>query len=40
MVELRRHVAQELADADGVFILDGSGSPKRGECSCGVDTPR
>ncbi len=36
MAELRRHVAQELADADGVFILDGSGFPKRGEGSCGV----
>ena len=34
--ELRAHVAQELADADGVFILDGSGFPKKGQDSCGV----
>jgi SRSO17 transposase len=34
--ELRQHVAEELADPDGVFILDGSGFPKRGTDSCGV----
>jgi SRSO17 transposase len=34
--ELRSHVAQELADPDGVFILDGSGFPKKGTDSCGV----
>src|SRR3954463_15758685 len=34
--ELRRHVAEELADPDGVFILDGSGFPKKGVDSCGV----
>jgi len=34
--ELRRHVAEELADPDGVFILDGSGFPKKGTQSCGV----
>ncbi len=34
--ELRRHVAEELGDADGVFILDGSAFPKKGEASCGV----
>jgi SRSO17 transposase len=33
---LRGHVAEELADADGVFILDGSGFPKKGIDSCGV----
>ena len=26
--ELRDHVAEELADSDGVFVLDGSGFPK------------
>jgi SRSO17 transposase len=34
--ELRRHVAEELADADGVFVLDPSGFPKKGDDSCGV----
>jgi SRSO17 transposase len=34
--ELRDHVAEELADPDGVFILDGSGFPKKGSDSCGV----
>jgi SRSO17 transposase len=34
--ELRRHVAQELADTDAVFVLDGSGFPKKGDASCGV----
>src|SRR6266851_1590119 len=34
--ELGHHVASELADADGVFILDGSAFPKKGEDSCGV----
>jgi SRSO17 transposase len=34
--ELRRHVAEELADPEGVFILDGSGFPKKGAGSCGV----
>jgi len=35
-VELRGHVAEELADPDGVFILDGSGFPRKGTDSCGV----
>ena len=35
--ELRRHVAEELADPDAVFVLDGSGFPKKGDASCGVD---
>ncbi len=34
--ELRRHVAEELGDPDGVFVLDGSGFPKKGDDSCGV----
>ena len=33
---LRRHVAAELADPDAVFVLDGSGFPKKGGASCGV----
>jgi SRSO17 transposase len=34
--ELRHHVAQELADPEGVFILDPSAFPKKGTDSCGV----
>jgi SRSO17 transposase len=34
--ELRRHIAEELADPDGVFVLDPSGFPKKGDDSCGV----
>jgi SRSO17 transposase len=34
--ELRRHVAEEVGDPDGVFVLDGSGFPKKGDDSCGV----
>jgi SRSO17 transposase len=34
--ELRRHVAAELADPDGVFVLDPSTFPKKGDASCGV----
>jgi SRSO17 transposase len=34
--ELRCHVAEELADADAVLVLDPSGFPKRGDASCGV----
>jgi SRSO17 transposase len=36
LTELRRHVREELGDAPGVFVLDGSGFPKKGEESCGV----
>jgi SRSO17 transposase len=36
MAELRRHVAQELADPEGVLVLDGSTFPKKGQASCGV----
>lgn len=35
-VELRRHVAEELADPDAVFVLDPSAFPKKGTESCGV----
>lgn len=34
--EMRRHVGQELGDADAVLVLDGSGFPKKGEDSVGV----
>jgi len=34
--ELRRHVAEELADPEGVFVLDPSCFPKKGSRSCGV----
>src|SRR6266705_78297 len=34
--ELRDHVGAELADPDAVFVLDGSGFPKKGNASCGV----
>lgn len=36
MAELRRHVAEELADPDGVLVLDPSAFPKSGSDSCGV----
>jgi SRSO17 transposase len=36
LTELRRHVQEELDDDAGVFVLDGSGFPKKGEESCGV----
>jgi SRSO17 transposase len=37
LAELRRHVAEGLADPEeGVFVLDGSAFPKKGEESCGV----
>ena len=36
MTELRRHVAEELADPDAVLVLDGSAFPKKGTESCGV----
>ncbi|MFO0844314.1 MAG: transposase [Gemmataceae bacterium] len=34
--ELRRHVAEVVADPEGVLVLDGSGFAKKGEASCGV----
>jgi SRSO17 transposase len=36
MAELRRHVAATFADPEAVLVLDGSGFPKKGEASCGV----
>jgi SRSO17 transposase len=36
MVELRRHVRQELAESDGVIVIDPSAFPKKGSHSCGV----
>jgi SRSO17 transposase len=36
MTELRHHVAQVFADPEAVLVLDGSGFPKKGEASCGV----
>jgi SRSO17 transposase len=34
--ELRRHVAAELGDPNGVLVLDPSAFPKKGHASCGV----
>jgi SRSO17 transposase len=34
--ELRRHVSAEIGDADGIFVVDGSGFAKKGTESCGV----
>jgi SRSO17 transposase len=34
--ELRRDVAEEIGDPDGVLVVDGSGFPKKGTESCGV----
>jgi SRSO17 transposase len=36
MAELRRHVAEELADPDAVLVLDPSAFAKSGADSCGV----
>src|SRR5438552_2265132 len=36
MAELRRHVAEQRGDHDGVLAVDGSGFPKKGTESCGV----
>jgi SRSO17 transposase len=36
MAEVRRHVREELAEPDGVIVLDPSAFPKRGGHSCGV----
>jgi SRSO17 transposase len=36
MTELRRHVREELAEGDGVIVIDPSAFPKRGRDSCGV----
>ena len=37
MAELRQHVREELAEPDGVVVVDPSGFPKKGAESCGVD---
>jgi SRSO17 transposase len=36
MAELRRHVAQQRGDREGVLVLDPSGFAKSGDASCGV----
>ena len=36
MAEVRRHAAEEFHDPDATFVLDGSGFPKKGRESCGV----
>jgi SRSO17 transposase len=36
MAEVRRHVREELAEDDGVIVLDPSAFPKKGAHSCGV----
>jgi len=36
MAELRAHVRDDLAEAEGVVIIDPSGFPKKGTESCGV----
>lgn len=37
MAELRVHVREELAEPEGVVVVDPSGFPKKGTESCGVD---
>lgn len=36
MAEPRAHVGEEVADTDGVVVVDGSTFPKKGTESCGV----
>ena len=36
MAELRRHVREELAEPDGVVVIDPRAFPKKGTESCGV----
>src|SRR4051794_27342755 len=36
MTELRQHVREEMADPDGVVVIDPSAFPKKGTESCGV----
>lgn len=36
MAEVRLHVAEEFNDPEAVLVLDGSGFPKKGTESCGV----
>jgi SRSO17 transposase len=37
MAEVRAHVREELAEPEGVVVIDPSGFPKKGTESCGVD---
>jgi SRSO17 transposase len=37
MGELRHHIREELADPNGVVVIDPSAFPKKGTESCGVD---
>ena len=37
MAELRLHIREELAEPEGVVVIDPSGFPKKGTESCGVD---
>ena len=37
MAEVRMHVREEIADPDGVVVVDPSAFPKKGTESCGVD---
>lgn len=37
MRELRNHAIEELAESDGVVVIDPSAFPKKGTESCGVD---
>ncbi len=39
MAELRAHVRQDLAERDGVVVIDPSAFPKKGTESCGVARP-
>jgi SRSO17 transposase len=39
MAELRLHVREELAEPDGVVVIDPSAFPKKGTESCGVARP-
>jgi SRSO17 transposase len=34
--EMRKHVAEAFHDPEATFVLDGSGFPKKGTASCGV----
>jgi SRSO17 transposase len=36
VTEMRRHVREEIADPQGIYILDSSGFAKKGAESCGV----
>jgi SRSO17 transposase len=36
MAELREHVGEELAEEDGIIVIDPSAFPKKGDHSCGV----